>query len=229
MSNVLTTSAKRFKGLIYEQLARLGKALASPIRLELLDVLSQGPHTVEALSKAIDQSFANTSQHLQVLRAARLIESERSGAHIIYRIADKDILVLSNTLRRVGERRLAEVAQLTGAFLEERGALERTDSDTLRRKVRRGEVTLLDVRPVEEYAAGHIPSAISVPLKELEKRLADLPRGREVVAYCRGPLCVLSIEAVKILRKHGLDAVRWEEGVGDWVARGLRLETGDRG
>lgn len=219
---------KRFKDLVYEQLARLGKALASPIRLELLDVLSQGPRTVESLAKEIDQSLANTSQHLQVLRSARLIESERNGINIIYRIADKDILVLSSVLRRVGENRLLEIQEVTKVFMESKGALEKTDPSTLVERVKRGEVTVLDVRPAEEYEAAHIPGAISVPLQELEKRISELPQDKEFVAYCRGPLCVMSIEAVNILMEHGLAATRWEEGVADWVAKGLPIETGTK-
>lgn len=222
----MTSSNRQFKDSLYEQLARIGKALASPIRLELLDVLSQGPRTVESIANEVNQSVANTSQHLQILRSARVIESERNGVNIIYRLADQEVLGLCGVLRRVGEARLLEVRQVTEAFLRERGALERTDNETLLERVRRGEVTVLDVRPTDEFLAGHIPGAISVPLSELEQKMADLPPDREIVAYCRGPLCVMSIEAVNRLNEKGYQAMRWEEGVADWVARGFAIQTG---
>lgn len=222
----MTSSCRQFKDSLYEQLARIGKALASPIRLELLDVLSQGPRTVESIAKEVNQSIANTSQHLQVLRSARVIDSERNGVNIIYRLADQEVLGLCGILRRVGEARLLEVRAVTEAFLRDRGVLEKTDRDTLLERVKRGEVTVLDVRPTEEFLAGHIPGAISVPLEELEQKIADLAPDREIVAYCRGPLCVMSIEAVNLLNQKGYHAVRWEEGVADWVARGLAIQTG---
>jgi rhodanese-related sulfurtransferase len=187
----------------------------------MVDVLSQGPRTVEDLSVEIGQSIANTSQHLQVLRSARLIESERRGTYIAYRIADRQVLALTGLLHCVGESRLAEIRQITKEFLEAHDALEKLDCSTLIKRLRRAEVTLLDVRPREEYAAGHIPRAISVPLQDLRRYMAKLPRDREVIAYCRGPLCVMSIEAVKILRKKGFRASRWDEGITDWAARGL--------
>ena len=219
-------SAKQFKKKTYELLAVIGKALSSPIRLELLDILSQGPRTVESLSDEVGQSIANTSQHLQVLRAARLIEAERNGVFITYSIADQQVLVLASSLRRIGELRLSEIQEMTRAFLTERDLLEKVDCKTVVRRIRRGEVTLLDVRPAGEYEAGHIPNALSVPLEELKKHILKLPRNREIVAYCRGPLCMMSIAAVKLLRKSGFRAIRWEESVGDWIARGLPLRTG---
>ncbi len=222
----MTSSNRQFKDSLYEQLARIGKALASPIRLELLDVLSQGPRTVESIAKEINQSVANTSQHLQVLRAARVIDSERNGVNIIYRLADQEVLGLCGILRRVGETRLLEVRAVTEAFLRDRGVLEKTDKNTLLERVKRGEVTVLDVRPTEEFIAGHIPGAISVPLEALEQKIAELTPDREIVAYCRGPLCVMSIEAVNLLNQKGYHATRWEEGVADWVARGFAIQTG---
>jgi rhodanese-related sulfurtransferase/DNA-binding transcriptional ArsR family regulator len=221
-----SSNCRQFKDSLYEQLARIGKALASPIRLELLDVLSQGPRTVESIAKEINQSIANTSQHLQVLRAARVIDSERNGVNIIYRVADQEVLGLCGILRRVGETRLLEVRAVTDAFLRDRGVLEKTDKNTLLERVKRGEVTVLDVRPTEEFMAGHIPGALSVPLEALEQKIAELPPGREIVAYCRGPLCVMSIEAVNLLNQKGYHATRWEEGVADWVARGFAIQTG---
>ena len=216
---------RRFKTAIYEQFARVGKALASPHRIELVELLSQGPRTVEALARMTDMSLANTSQHLQVLRGAGLLEATKDGLFVTYRLADPSVAELLLALRKVAETRLAEVAKITHDFLAESALLEPVDEDALRRRVRRGEVTLLDVRPPEEYAVAHIPGALSVPLPELAKRLSDLPKRQEVVAYCRGPYCVLAVEAVKLLRAHGFKAVRLEEGVLDWAALGLRVEA----
>lgn len=223
----MSLSPKDYRKKTYELLALIGKALASPVRLELLDVLSQGPRTVESLSDEIDQSIANTSQHLQVLHSARLISAERNGVFVTYSIADPQVLVLVSAFRRIGELRLSEIRTLTQAFLGERNLLERVDSKTLVQRIRRGEVTLLDVRPMREYEAGHIPGAVSVPLEELKRNMARLPKNKEIVAYCRGPLCVMSVEAVKLLRKRGFRAVRWEESVADWIARGFSLKTGN--
>ncbi len=222
----MTLSIKQYRTKTFELLAKIGKALASPVRLEILDVLIQGPRTVESLSDEIEQSIANTSQHLQVLQSARLVESTRHGVFIAYSISDPQVLVLASTFRRIGESRLSEIQSLTRIFLEERNQLERVDSKTLVRRIRRGEITLLDVRPSREYEAGHLPGAISIPIKDLKHGISKLPKDREIVAYCRGPLCVMSIEAVNVLRKSGFRAVRWEESVADWVARGLPLKTG---
>ena len=219
--------AARFKSTIYEHLARIGKALASPRRLELLDLLSQGPRTVEVLAHLAGQSLANTSHHLQGLRRARLVEAEKAGLYVTYRLADAAVSAFFVDLRRLAESRLAEIEQVTREYLDARGALESIGSDELLRRVRRGEVTVLDVRPSEEYRAGHVPGALSVPLSDLERRLATLPQGREIVAYCRGPYCVMAIEAVERLRRQGFRAHRMEHGVADWRARGWRLETGD--
>lgn len=216
---------RRFKSAIYEQFARVGKALASPHRLELLELLAQGPRTVEALARMTDMSLANTSQHLRAMRGAGLLESTKEGLFVTYRLAEPSVAELLLSLRAVAESRLAEVARATREFLAQNAQLEPADEDALRRRVQQGEVTLLDVRPPEEYAAGHIPGALSVPLPELAQRLSDLPKRREVVAYCRGPYCVLAVEAVKLLRAHGFKAVRLEEGVLDWAALGHRLET----
>jgi rhodanese-related sulfurtransferase len=222
----MSLSPKQLKKKTYELLSMIGKALSSPVRLELLDVLSQGPRTVESLAAEIGQSMSNTSQHLQVLRLARLIESERKGVFITYSIADAQVLVLTSSFLRIGKSRVSEIQELIQAFLAERGVLEKVDVKSLVRRMRRGEVTLLDVRPAAEYEAGHIPGALSVPLAKLERYLAQLPKNKELVAYCRGPLCMMSIEAVKLLRKKGFRATRWDESVADWAARGFRLNAG---
>ena len=221
----MTTRHRRFKDAIYEQFARIGKAVSAPKRLELLDLLCQGPRTVEALAEQAAISVANASQHLQVLRAARLIDAEKKGLYVEYRLADDEVCRFFLALRGLAEARLAEIDHVTRAYFEARGAMEAVESDELLRRVRSGEVTVLDVRPSEEFVAGHIPGALSIPLGELRARLKELPKGREVVAYCRGPYCVMAVEAVELLRTKGFKAHRMEQGVVDWRARGWRVET----
>lgn len=213
---------------IYEQIARIGQATANPTRLELLDLLSQGPRSVEALAREAGQSVATTSHHLQVLRRARLLDAEKSGLYVTYRLADPLVGEFFLHLRGLAELRLAEIQQTTRLYLERRGALQPVGHDDLARRVRAGGVTLIDVRPREEYLAGHLPGAISVPLAELEARLRDLPVSRDIVAYCRGPYCVMAVEAVDLLRRKGFRAQRLELGVPEWRARGWRIERGSR-
>jgi len=215
------------KTAIYEQIARIGQATASPSRLELLDLLSQGPRTVEALAKQTGQSVATTSHHLQVLRRARLVDGEKAGLYVTYRLADPQVGDFFLELRQLAESRLAEVQQVTRQYLEQRGALEPVDNEELVRRVRAGEVTVIDVRPREEYVAGHIPGAISVPLADLPKRLRDLRKRHDIVAYCRGPYCVMSLDAVDLLRRKGFRAQRLEHGVVEWRAQGWRVDTGE--
>ena len=218
--------ARRFKDTVYALQAQTGKAVTSPRRLELLELLAQGPRTVDALARETSQTTANTSQHLQVLRGARLVEAEKRGLYVTYQLAGEEVTRFCLALRQLAESRTEELERAAQGFLEERGQLEPVDQEALLARVRRGEVTLLDVRPEEEYHAGHIPGAVSVPLAQLERRLSELPRRREVVAYCRGPYCVLAIEAVTRLRARGYRAVRLEAGIPDWRARGLPVETG---
>lgn len=220
------TKSRQFKDTVYEQLARLGKAVAAPKRLELLDLLCQGPRTVEALADQAALSLANTSQHLQVLRAARLVDAEKKGLYVEYRLADDDVCRFFVAMRELAQARLAEVDRVTRTYLEERGQMEIVESDELLRRVRSGEVTVLDVRPSEEHRAGHIPGALSIPASELAARLKEVPKGREVVAYCRGPYCVMALDAVELLRKKGFTAHRLEQGVADWRARGWRVARG---
>jgi rhodanese-related sulfurtransferase/DNA-binding transcriptional ArsR family regulator len=220
------TTSTRFKTAVYEQIARIGKATASPARLELLDLLSQGPRTVEALASQIGQSVANTSHHLQVLRGARLVEAEKAGVYVTYRLADIQVADFVLQLRTLAHARLAELERVSQEYLERRGAMEAVSDDELLRRVRAGRVTVIDVRPSEEYEAGHIPNAISVPLPNLKKRLRELPKGREIVAYCRGPYCVMALDAVDLLREKGFRAHRMEHGVVEWRARGGRVAVG---
>ncbi len=209
------------KKVVYEQLSRIGKAIASPPRLELLDLLCQGPRSVEALARESALAVANCSQHLRVLHRARLVEAEKQGLYVNYRLADLAVCEFFRSLRVLGEQRLAEIELLLSQFRDERELLEPVEMKSLLRRIRRGEVTLLDVRPTEEYHAGHIPGAVSMPLKELKSHLASLPRSQEIVAYCRGPYCVFAKEAVGFLRAKGFDARRMECGIPDWRALGL--------
>lgn len=220
----MTSPGRRFKTAIYDQFARVAKAMASGHRVELVELLAQGPRTVEVLSRLTEMSIANTSAHLQVLRGAGLVDSSKEGLFVTYRLADPSVSALLLAVRKVAEARLAEVEKITRDFLTENAQAEPIDEKALRARVRKGEVTLLDVRPREEFASGHIPGALSVPLPELAKRLSDLPKRREVVAYCRGPYCVLAVEAVKQLRARGFKAVRLEEGVLDWAMLGMPVD-----
>jgi len=215
------------KAVIYEQIARIGKAAASPSRLELLDLLSQGARTVEALARQTGQSVATTSHHLQVLRRARLVEAQKAGLYVTYRLADPQVSDFFLHLRTLAESRLAEIAQVTRQYLQERRAMEPVRSGDLVHRVRAGDVTLIDVRPREEYLAAHIAGAISVPLGDLKKRLRELPAERDIVAYCRGPYCVMALDAVDLLRRRGFRAHRLELGVPEWRAQGWRVETGN--
>ena len=217
-------STRQFKNGVYEQVARVSKALAAPKRLELLDLLCQGPRTVESLAEQAAISVANASRHLQVLRSARLVDAEKRGLYVEYRLADDEVCRFFVSLRALATSRLAEIDRVTRAFMERRGALEEVHGEELLRRARSGEVTILDVRPVEEYQAGHIPGAISMPVADLKARWADLPKDRDVVAYCRGPYCVMAVDAVNLLRKKGFRAHRLEQGVADWRARGWRVE-----
>lgn len=225
----MTTPHRRFKDTIYEQLARLGKAVSAPKRIELLDLLCQGPRTVEALAEQAAISVANTSQHLQVLRAARLVDAEKKGLYVEYRLAGEEVCRFFLALRGLGEARLAEIDQVTREYFQGRGGMDPVGGDELLRRASSGEVTVLDVRPAEEYRAGHLPGALSIPVSELKARLTELPKGREVIAYCRGPYCVMAVEAVELLRKKGFKAHRLEQGVADFRARGLRVEAGGQG
>jgi rhodanese-related sulfurtransferase len=221
----MAKNKRAFKDAIYEQLARIGKAAASPKRLELLDLLGQGPRSVEALAEETSQSVANVSQHLQVLRAARLVDAKKEGLYVNYRLADEGVAKFFLAVRELAESRTDEIARVTQSFFEEPDKLEPVDRNALVERVRSGEVTVLDVRPPEEFHAGHIPGAVSIPVADLKKRLASLPKYREVVAYCRGPYCVYAVDAVKVLRANGFKAVRMDEGVLEWKARGLPVEV----
>jgi len=218
-------SHRAFKDRLYAEFATIGKALASPLRLELLDLLGQGERSVDELAQELEQSLANTSAHLQVLRQARLVEGDKRGLNVVYRLAAPEVFNMWRSLRDLGTARLAEVDRLVETYLTDRASLAAVDIAELRRLLDEGRVTLLDVRPALEYQQGHIPNARSIPVAELERRLAEVPRNREVVAYCRGPYCVYSDEAGQFLQEHGFKARRLEEGFPEWRAAGLPVET----
>ncbi|MER3452430.1 MAG: ArsR family transcriptional regulator, partial [Acidimicrobiia bacterium] len=186
------------KDRIYEQLSRIGRAVSSPHRLEIIDLLAQGERTVESLARALGVPVANASHHLRSLRAAGLVEARREGTFVRYRLADHEVFELALLIRRLAERHLAEVDRIVRTFFDD--GLEPVARETLFARARAGDVVVLDVRPPEEYRAGHIPGAISIPVGELEKRIAELPADKEIVAYCRGPYCVMAVEAVETLR-----------------------------
>ena len=214
-----------FEKAVFEQTARLGKAFSSATRLEILALLEQSPRTVQVLADQLDQSAANTSQHLKALKDARLVESEKDGLHVTYRIADEKVGRTLRMLEELAEDRLLEMKEVVERYFSDHQAVESVEGDELADRVEDGEVTLIDVRPREEYEAAHLPGAISVPLEELEDRIGELPQDREIVAYCRGPYCVMSAEAVETLRERGREAIRLEDGVSEWRERGLRVES----
>ena len=212
------------KTALFDEFARAAKALASGRRMELLDVLANGERTVEAVASEVGLSVANTSQHLQVLRQAGLVATRRQGTSIHYRLAGPEVFELWRALRTLARSRLAEVERLAAAYLGARDELEPVTRDELARRLQDGDnLVVLDVRPAVEHAAGHLPGAVSVPVSELRRRLAELPRDREIVAYCRGPYCAFAHEAVAVLREEGFSAWRLEDGLPEWEAAGLAV------
>ena len=220
-----SSTHREFKDRLFEQFARIGKALASPKRLEILDLLAQGERTVEEIARETAMPLANASQHLQVLKGARMVESRREGLYAYYRLADEAVFRTWQAVRALGETRLAEIDRVAETFLEDRDALEAVGTAALMERLSDGNVVVLDVRPEEEYRAGHIPGALSVPVDALEAALQALPKDKVIVAYCRGPYCVFSDEAVTLLRSRGYQARRLAEGLPDWRAKGLPVET----
>jgi rhodanese-related sulfurtransferase/DNA-binding transcriptional ArsR family regulator len=215
---------REFKDRLFGQFARVGKALASPKRLEIVDLLAQGERTVEEIARETAMSVASASQHLQVLKAARMVEARREGLYIHYRLADEDVFRTWQAVRALAESRLAELDGVVEAYLQDREELEAVDAAELMKRLSDGNVVVLDVRPEEEYRAGHIPGALSVPVDALEAALQTLPRDQEMVAYCRGPYCVFSDEAVAFLRSRGYRARRLRQGLPDWRAAGMPVE-----
>lgn len=215
------------KKRLYEQLARVAKALAQPGRLDLLEALGQGPRSVDGLATASGMSVANTSHHLQTLRDGGLVTSRRDGLQVIYSLSDPDIPKLMSCMRRVAERQVAEVERIVRENFGQRDGLTPVKREELLKLVKKGEAMVIDVRPEAEFAAGHISGAVNVPLDALPKRLKTLPKDQEIVAYCRGPYCMFALEAVTALRKKGYRARRLEEGFPEWKAEHLPVEEGE--
>ncbi len=213
--------AREFKDLIFQQFANIATAFSSPKRLEIIDILEQGEKDVETLSRQISATFANTSRHLQILKNARLVESRRDGVRMHYRLADEKVFNCWKSLQSLAENRVAEIREVLRDFLGERNAMNAMSKEELWSRIESNDVIVLDVRPEEEFSSGHIPGAISIPLSELRERLNEIPHDLEIVAYCRGPYCVLSPEAIKILLDEGYDASRLEEGLPEWREAGL--------
>jgi rhodanese-related sulfurtransferase/DNA-binding transcriptional ArsR family regulator len=219
-------SIRNPKLALFAQFATVAKSLGHPHRLELLEQLAQGERTVEILADRTRLSIANTSQHLQQMRRAGLVTNRRDGKFVFYHLADDSVLSLLAALRTIAERNLAEVERIVRSYFEDRDSLEAVSRDELLCRSRTGTVTILDVRPEDEFALGHLPGAVNIPLRALERRLSELDPSKEIVAYCRGPYCVLSYEAVAALRKRGFTARRLEDGLPEWRAAGLTVVTG---
>ena len=223
----MASDGKRdFKDRLYAEFARIGKAVASPHRLEILEVLAQGERTVESLATETGLSVANASRHLQQLRQAQLVLTRRDGLFVHYRLTGPDVVSLVLALRHTAEQNLAEVDRVVGDFLGERDGFEPVTADELAQLMRRGEIVLLDVRPAQEYAAGHIAGARSLPVADINARLDELPRDKEYVAYCRGPYCVYADEAVALLQANGRKATRLSEGYPEWWLAGRPVQAG---
>ena len=209
---------------LYEAIGRVALALGSGGRLQLLELVAQGERSVDALAAMTGLSVANTSKHLQTLRQAGLVSTRKAGLHVYYSIAGDDVAALLSALHQVSEHRVAEVEQLLRIWLANRDEMEAVPASEVLERARKGLVIVLDVRPTEEFSAGHLPNSINIPIHELEKRLKELPKRKEVIAYCRGPYCLMSYDAVSLLRKKGIKARRMEAGLPEWRAAGLPVE-----
>lgn len=217
--------SSRIKETLLEQFAAVAKAVAHPHRFALLEHLAQGERTVEALAERSGLSVANVSQHLQTMRRAGLLAARRDGKFVIYRLADDSALDLMHAIHRVAEQNTAEVEGVVRGYFQERDAMEPVSRRELRKRMKDGFVTVLDVRPADEFALGHVPGAVNIPVGELKRRLLELPKKQEVVAYCRGEFCVMAYEAVAMLREHGFKTRRLEDGMPEWRAAGLPVST----
>jgi rhodanese-related sulfurtransferase len=215
---------REFKDKVYNELAKITRAMANAHRLEIIELLAQGDYSVEQLSLQTDLSIANASQHLQVLKAAQLVEVTRDGNFIYYRLANNNVFKAWKALRELGVERIASIEKLVKNFRQSRSKGDSLSIDQLRKKLKDGKITILDVRPEQEFNAGHIANAISIPIDQLQTRLKELPKRHEIIAYCRGPFCVYADEAVALLQKAGYKATRLEEGFPDWEVMGLPVE-----
>jgi rhodanese-related sulfurtransferase len=218
-----------FKDAVYGELGRIAKAIDSPHRLELIDLLAQGERSVEALAGQAALTVANTSRHLQVLKGARLVETRKEGLRVFYRLAGGQVFDVVRSIRVLAESRAAEIERIVKGYLGSRDELEAVSREELRRRLAEGSVVLVDVRPAEEFQAGHIPGAVSMPMEELGRRSARLPARKEVIAYCRGPFCLMAYDAVARLRARGRRARRLVDGFPEWRAAGLPVQAGGGG
>jgi rhodanese-related sulfurtransferase/predicted transcriptional regulator len=219
-------STGSFKKDLFTQFARVGKALSNAHRIELIEFIAQGESNVEHLARRCGMTIANTSQHLQQLRQAGLVTSRKDGQHVLYRLTGNDVIMLLGCLRNVAEHHIAEVERLVKAYLDVRDDLEPLPAVELLERAKRGEISVIDVRPKDEYQAGHVNGASNIPIEELEKHLGELDPGKEIVAYCRGPHCILAFDAVAKLRQKGFHARRLENGYPEWQLAGMPTETG---
>jgi rhodanese-related sulfurtransferase/predicted transcriptional regulator len=213
---------RKIKNTLYEQVARIGKVFSSPKRLELIELLCQGEKTVETLAREAAISVKLTSSHLRELRMAQLVETERQGKNIHYRLANKSVADLWVQIHTLAEERLVELQRALQNLASQPGDLVPSDRESLMKAARKGEVVVLDVRPTEEYLSAHLPFARSIPLEELRQRLAELPKDRSIVAYCRGPYCLMAVDAVELLRQEGYTATHLRDGVAEWGVAGAR-------
>jgi rhodanese-related sulfurtransferase/DNA-binding transcriptional ArsR family regulator len=226
LNSIKKKSSVSPKRALFDGFAEVAKALGHGARLEILELLAQKERSVEALAERAGLSVANASQHLRLMRQAGLLASRRDGKRVLYRLRDPIVLELAAALRRVAERNVADVGALIDGYFRTRDSLEPISRRELTRRLKDGVVTVLDVRPADEFAAGHLPQAINIPLRELTRRLREIPKGRAIVAYCRGPYCVLAYEAVALLRGRGFKARRLEDGFPEWRAARLPVERG---
>ncbi|HEX9745088.1 MAG TPA: metalloregulator ArsR/SmtB family transcription factor [bacterium] len=219
---------RNYKNTLYKLFARIGRALSSPRRIEILEILNQGERTVEVIAHETGMSVANASQHLQILKNANVVDTSRDGLHVTYRIADSDVSDFVRSLRKVAVNHLAEVESLKDGYLAGKSGLHPITTEEGTSRLKRGKAVLLDVRPKEEYQAAHLPDAISIPLDELKKRHGELPKNKDIIAYCRGPFCLLAVQAVEILRHKGFKADWIEDGVLEWKEAGRKDESSKR-
>jgi rhodanese-related sulfurtransferase/predicted DNA-binding transcriptional regulator len=223
---VIAHGGRQAKDALFDALASVAKAVASGRRAEIIELLAQGERTVEEIAAAIDQSVANTSHHLRTLARAGLVRTRRQGTWVHYSLASDDVAALWGAIRRVAAQQVTDIERLENAYLGDRDSLATIGRHELLRRLERGEIVIVDVRPAAEHAAGHIPGAINVPIDELARRLDELPAGTTAVAYCRGPYCVYADDAVRLLTRQGRDAVRLEDGFPEWRAAGLPVQVG---
>ena len=217
-------TGREFKDIAFQQLANIMNAFASPKRLEIIDILSQGEKDVDSLAKETSMNFANVSRHLQILKNANIAQARKEGVRVVYRLAADEVIKCWKNIQLLAEQRSAELREVTASFLDERGVLEPISVNQLRTKLKKGNVTIIDVRPREEYLNGHLPGAVSIPLPELKNEIKNVPADKEIVAYCRGKYCVMAPEAAKVLNKKGFKTTILQDDVNSWRFTGLELE-----